>query len=93
MKKFYEAQNDQIKNMLKSVEQHRYTADEEATSRGLRYKIAIYGSLIGNLFLAGLQLYGAVSSGSLSLFTTMVDSIFDPVSTIIKRLTIHYSHV
>lgn len=66
--------------MLKSVEQHRTAADENALARGLKYKIAIYGSLIGNLCLAGLQLYGAVSSGSLSLFTTMVDSIFDPVN-------------
>lgn len=83
VKRFYGRQNEQIKNMLLSVDQHRTTADNHASARGLKYKIAIYGSLVGNLCLAGLQLYGAVSSGSLSLFATMVDSIFDPVSNLI----------
>lgn len=40
----------------------------------------VKGSLVANIFLSGLQLYGSVSSGSLSLFTTMADSIFDPMS-------------
>lgn len=83
MKEFYEAQNDQIKSMLKSVDQHRLAADDDASANKLKYRIAIYGSLIGNVLLAGLQLYGAVSSGSLSLFATMVDSIFDPISNCI----------
>ncbi|CCG84134.1 protein of unknown function [Taphrina deformans PYCC 5710] len=80
VKRFYGRQNEQIKSMLLSVDQHRMTADDEASAKGLKNRIAIYGSLVGNLMLAGLQLYGAVSSGSLSLFATMVDSIFDPVS-------------
>lgn len=69
--------------MLRSVDQHRTIADDEAKVNGLKYKIAIYGSLAGNVVLAGLQLYGAVSSGSLSLFATMIDAIFDPVSNLI----------
>lgn len=83
VKRFYEAQNEKIKSMLKSVDQHRSIADDEAKVNGFKYKLAIYGSLAGNVLLAGLQLYGAVSSGSLSLFATMIDAIFDPVSNLI----------
>lgn len=32
--------------------------------------------------MAILQVYGAVASGSLALFTTMADSIFDPLSNL-----------
>jgi len=42
----------------------------------------VYGSFGANVVLAILQLYGAISSGSLSLFTTMADSIFDPMSNV-----------
>lgn len=83
VKKFYAAQNDQIKNMLKSVDQHRTTADEDAIARGFKVKLCIYGSLVSNVLLAGLQLYGAVSSGSLSIFATAIDSVFDPFSNLI----------
>lgn len=83
LKRFYEAQNVKIQNMLKSVDQHRIAADDMANVNGMKYKIAIYGSLAGNLCLAGLQLYGAVSSGSLSLFATMIDAVFDPLSNLI----------
>ena len=40
------------------------------------------GSFIANVLLAVLQLYAAASSQSLSLFTTMADSLFDPMSNI-----------
>jgi hypothetical protein len=35
-----------------------------------------------NICLAILQVYGAVASGSLALFTTMADAIFDPLSNL-----------
>jgi len=44
----------------------------------MQYKIAVTGSFVANVLLAVLQIYGAVSSSSLSLFTTMADAIFDP---------------
>lgn len=47
-----------------------------------KYAICVKGSLVANIFLSGLQLYGVVSSGSLSLFTTIVDSIFYSMSDI-----------
>ncbi|KAI5227542.1 cation diffusion facilitator 1 [Aureobasidium subglaciale] len=79
---FYEGQNDAIERMLKPVDDHRREAKEEAGADHLQYKIAVYGSFAANILLAGLQLYGAISSGSLSLFTTMADAIFDPLSNL-----------
>ncbi|THW80980.1 cation diffusion facilitator 1 [Aureobasidium pullulans] len=83
---FYEGQNEAIERMLKSVEEHRREAKEEAGADHLQYKIAVYGSFAANVVLAGLQLYGAISSGSLSLFTSMSDALFDPCSTFLLIL-------
>jgi cation diffusion facilitator family transporter len=79
---FYENQNEQIERLLKPVEEHVREAKESHSSNQLRYKIAVFGSFAANLVLAGLQVYGAISSGSLSLFTTMADAVFDPLSNI-----------
>ncbi|KJR82874.1 uncharacterized protein SPSK_04195 [Sporothrix schenckii 1099-18] len=79
---FYKSQNATIENMLKSVEEHQAEARQEHGDDQLRYRIAVYGSFAANLILAALQIYGAVSSGSLSLFTTMADAIFDPLSNV-----------
>lgn len=75
---FYEAQNENIERLLKPVDQHVQDAKDEQGADALQYKIAVTGSFIANILLAVLQLYGAISSGSLSLFTTMADAIFDP---------------
>jgi len=77
---FYEGQNEAIERMLKPVDDHRREAKEEAGAENLQYKIAVYGSFAANVVLAGLQMYGAVSSGSLSLFTTTADAVFDPLA-------------
>ena len=77
---FYEGQNEAIERMLKPVDDHRREAKEEAGADNLQYKIAVYGSFAANVLLAGLQMYGAVSSGSLSLFTTTADAVFDPLA-------------
>jgi cation diffusion facilitator family transporter len=79
---FYENQNAAIERMLKSVEEHRAEARQEAGDDQLKFRIAVYGSLAANIVLSGLQLYAAISSGSLSLFTTMADSVFDPLSNL-----------
>lgn len=79
---FYEAQNDKIERLLKPVDEHVRQAKELNTANHLRYQIAVYGSFAANVVLAILQVYGAVSSGSLSLFTTMADAIFDPASNL-----------
>lgn len=79
---FYENQNAVIERMLKSAEEHRADARQEQGDDQLKFRIAIYGSLAANVVLAGLQVYAAVTSGSLSLFTTMADAIFDPLSNL-----------
>ena len=82
LKGFYEAQNENIIMMLKPVDDHRAEAKQAEGNNQLKYKIAVYSSFIANVLLAGLQMYAAISSGSLSLITTMADAIFDPLSNI-----------
>ncbi|KAL5362199.1 hypothetical protein BJX96DRAFT_99079 [Aspergillus floccosus] len=79
---FYHAQNENIERMLKPVEEHVRAARELNANNQLKYKIAVYGSFAANIILSVLQLYGAIASGSLSLFTTMADAIFDPMSNL-----------
>lgn len=77
--KFYENQNENIERLLKPVDDHVREAKEEQGAEALQFRIAVHGSFAANIVLAILQVYGAVSSGSLSLFTTMADAIFDPM--------------
>ena len=79
---FYESQNAAIERMLKTVEEHCAEARQEQGDDEFKYKVAVYGSLAANVLLTGLQVYAAVTSGSLSLFTTMADAVFDPLSTL-----------
>ena len=79
---FYETQNEQIERFLKPVDEHVREARDLQESNQLKYRIAVYGSFAANIILAVLQLYGAIASGSLSLFTTMADAIFDPMSNV-----------
>jgi len=80
---FYATQNRTIERLLRTVGEHEAQAHKEAASEATRVKIAIYSSLAANIILSGVQLFAAVSSGSLSLFTTMADAIFDPLSNVI----------
>lgn len=84
---FYESQNENIERLLKPVDDHRAEAKQADSDNHLKFQIAVYGSFIANVVLAGLQLYGAISSGSLSLFTTMADAIFDPLSNVTLIVT------
>jgi len=79
---FYETQNENIERLLKPIDDHLAEAKQEAGDNHLKYRIAVYGSFAANVILAGLQMYAAISSRSLSLFTTMADSIFDPMSNV-----------
>jgi cation diffusion facilitator family transporter len=84
---FYQAQNETIERLLKSVEEHRADARQEQGEDHLKVKIAVWGSLAANVILSGLQLYAAITSGSLSLFTTMADAVFDPLSNVTLIVT------
>ncbi|KAK9899851.1 CDF-like metal transporter, partial [Cystobasidium minutum MCA 4210] len=81
VRKFYEEQNAQIAAYLKPTERHADDADGDAEKAKFRVKVAVYASLIANLCLAGLQLYAATSSLSLSFFATAADSVFDPFAS------------
>ncbi|KAF2009014.1 hypothetical protein BU24DRAFT_497581 [Aaosphaeria arxii CBS 175.79] len=82
LEEFYETQNENIERLLKPVDDHRRDAKEEEGANHLKYRIAVIGSFAANVILAVLQLYAAISSKSLSLFTTMADSLFDPLSNL-----------
>ncbi|KAF2241294.1 cation diffusion facilitator 1 [Trematosphaeria pertusa] len=82
IEQFYEAQNENIERLLKPVDDHRRDAKEEEGANHVKYRIAVVGSFAANIILAVLQLYAAASSRSLSLFTTMADSLFDPLSNL-----------
>ncbi|KAI8627725.1 cation efflux family-domain-containing protein [Xylariaceae sp. FL1651] len=84
---FYRNQNETIERLLKSVEEHRAEARQEAGEDHLRHQIAVWGSFLANIALSGLQLYAAITSVSLSLFTTAADSVFDPLSNLTLILT------
>lgn len=79
---FYETQNENIERWLRPVDEHIRLAKEFDGDNQLKYKIAVRGSFAANVILAGLQIFAAVFSGSLSLFTTMADAIFDPMSNV-----------
>jgi cation diffusion facilitator family transporter len=87
LQNFYETQNENIKRLLKPVDDHRADARQEQGDNHLKFQIAVYGSFMANVVLAALQMYGAISSGSLSLFTTMADAIFDPLSNVTLIVT------
>ncbi|KAL0955440.1 hypothetical protein HGRIS_001683 [Hohenbuehelia grisea] len=80
---YYARQNDLITASLKSMEEHTEEGKVEEEASRLPVKIAIWASLLANIALAVLQLYAAISSLSLSLFATCIDSIFDPGSNLL----------
>lgn len=82
LQSFYMNQNDNIERWLRPVDEHIRLAKEFEGDNQLKFKIAVRGSFAANILLAALQIYAAISSGSLSLFTTMADAIFDPMSNV-----------
>lgn len=87
VQQFYQEQNENIERLLKPVDEHVRTAKETLNANQVKFNIAVQGSFIANVLLAGLQLYASVTSGSLSLWTTMADAIFDPLSNITLMLS------
>ncbi|PWN52303.1 hypothetical protein IE53DRAFT_405218 [Violaceomyces palustris] len=83
IKRFYQAQNEHIERLLKPMSKHASDQAQDKQSSALKVKIAIYGSILANFTLAGLQLYAAISSLSLSLFATAADSVFDPFANLV----------
>ncbi|KAJ3122441.1 hypothetical protein HK098_002814 [Nowakowskiella sp. JEL0407] len=73
LSRFYEEQNELIDDLLKPA----HFRDEDEAKRLVKLKIAIYGTVTANVILFALQLYTAISSGSLALFSTMFDALMD----------------
>lgn len=80
---YHQRQNDLINALLKPMEAHTAEARVAVEKQQLPVKIAIYASLFGNFALCALQVYAAVSGGSLSLLATGIDSVFDVGSNIV----------
>lgn len=60
--------------MLKPLSTLSAEGEQDARDNALKVKLAINISFGANIVLAVLQLYAAISSGSLALFATMIDS-------------------
>ena len=78
--------------MLKTAEEHSADARRDAGAEALRVRVAVLGSLGANVVLSGLQVFAAVTSGSLSLITTMADAVFDPLSNVMLIMTNRATH-
>ncbi|KAI5454319.1 hypothetical protein NCC49_004376 [Naganishia albida] len=83
---FYEDQNDHIERLLKPMHVLTSEAQEEENDAAGSVRWAIRLSLYANFALAGLQLYAAISSLSLSLFATCIDAVFDPFANILLNV-------
>jgi hypothetical protein len=73
LKKFYNGQNELIDKFLQSGDEERL-AVLDMKLNGPKIKIAIYGSSAVNFCLFVIQLYAAISTGSLALFATAADA-------------------
>ncbi|KAI0348241.1 CDF-like metal transporter [Trametopsis cervina] len=80
---YHRRQNELITSLLKPMEEHTEDARVEEAASKLPIKIAVWASLIANFSLCVLQLYAAISSLSLSLLATGIDSVFDIGSNIL----------
>ncbi|KAI0654462.1 CDF-like metal transporter [Cubamyces menziesii] len=80
---YHRRQNNLINDLLKSMDEHTSEARVEEEQSRLPVKIAVWASLLANLALCILQMYAAISSLSLSLLATGIDSVFDIGSNVL----------
>lgn len=73
VKKYYNRQNALIDAYLGSAEEEAAEV-KDTLQNGWKVKLAINGSFSVNFFLFIIQMYAAVSTGSLSLFGTVADA-------------------
>jgi hypothetical protein len=73
IKKYYNRQNALIDAYLGSLDEEAAEIEDNLQNGG-KVKFAVYGSSTVNFFLFIIQLYAAVSTGSLSLFGTAADA-------------------
>ncbi|KAI3135187.1 hypothetical protein DTO012A7_5600 [Penicillium roqueforti] len=83
---FYKEQNEMIEGFLTAGEEERLKAEDEAQNGG-KVKLAVRASFTVNFFLFVIQLYAAVTTGSLALFATAADAFMDLVSSVVMLVT------
>lgn len=83
LRNYYERQNLHIENLLKPISKHASEKNDEDEAASKMVRLLIWLNIVSNFALAGLQLYAAISSLSLSLFATAADSVFDPFANIV----------
>jgi hypothetical protein len=86
IKKFYTRQNALIDQFLQSGDEERLAA-LDMTENGPKVRFAVNASFVVNFFLFVIQLYAAISTGSLSLFATAADAFMDLVSSVVMLVT------
>lgn len=86
IKKYYSKQNTLIDQFLGSGDEERLAA-LDLEENGTKIKIAVYGSFLINLGLFVIQLYAAISTGSLSLFATATDAFVSSSNEACRRVT------
>ncbi|KAK1728606.1 cation efflux family protein [Colletotrichum acutatum] len=86
LKKFYNRQNELIDQFLGAEDEERQQVAEDARM-GPKIKFAVNASFTVNFCLFVIQLYAAVSTGSLSLFATAADAFMDLVSSFVMLIT------
>ena len=86
MKKFYTRQNALIDQFLQSGDEERLAA-LDTIEFGPKVKFAVNASFLVNFFLFIIQMYAAISTGSLSLFATAADAFMDLVSSVVMLIT------
>ncbi|CAI6333891.1 unnamed protein product [Periconia digitata] len=86
MKKFYTRQNTLIDQFLQSGDEERLAAID-TMENGPKVKFAVNASFIVNFCLFIIQMYAAISTGSLSLFATAADAFMDLVSSVVMLVT------
>ncbi|OAQ74177.1 cation efflux family protein [Pochonia chlamydosporia 170] len=86
LKSFYTKQNDLIDEYLGVEEEEQLASDEEIRMRP-RIRFAVYASFTANLCLFIIQMYAAISTGSLALFATAADAFMDLVSSCVMLIT------
>lgn len=95
-KDFYKHQNEIIRSLLKAQEEVRRGQNglgateaelDAQEALNLSRKIAIYGSVVCNVFLLILKVFAAYFSGSLSVIASALDSFLDLLSGAIIFVT------
>ncbi|KAI0887820.1 cation efflux family-domain-containing protein [Annulohypoxylon maeteangense] len=86
LKKFYSRQNELIDQFLGADDEEQLQIEEDARVAP-RIKFAVNASFSVNFCLFVIQLYAAISTGSLSLFATAADAFMDLVSSFVMLIT------